>query len=69
MAGPDSCPVCGEMTPRRDSGAADERHDETTDPLVFVDHLWAPPLWGQGQRAEPAPCPGSGQNRAGHRRP
>ncbi len=69
MSGADTCPVCGQATPRRDSGAPDERHDEVTDPLVFVDHDWAPELWGQGRRAEPARCPGSGQNRSGHRRP
>ncbi len=69
MAGPDTCPVCGALTQRRDSGATDDRHDEVSDPLVFVDHTWAPELWGRGTRAEPALCPGSGQNRSGHRRP
>ena len=69
MTGSDTCPVCGQTTARRDSGAPDDRHDEVGDPLVFVDHEWSPELWGQGRRAAPARCPGSGQNRSGHRRP
>ncbi len=69
MSGADTCPVCGRHVARRDSGAPDERHDEVTDPLVLVDHDRAPELWGQGRRARPARCPGSGRNRSGHRRP
>ena len=69
MTGADTCPVCGQVTPRRDSGAPDDRSDEVSDPLVFVGQDRAPELWGQGRRAEPARCPGSGQNRSGHRRP